>query len=330
MKGLAIHLGRRLVGAIIMILVVASFTFYLVHLMPGNPVQAQYEKLIMHGETATQAMDQVRVMYGFIPHTSLGVQYLQYMWNLMHLNLGQSISYTGVPVLHLILSAAPWTLVLGVSGLLVSFIIGVAAGVLAAVKRASPAGNFLTITGSMLHGIPQFVMALFLAYMLTTVWPIFPFGAPYNAMYTPGLNFPFLASLARHAVLPLAAYAISSYGGFMLTMKASVVSVLGDDFILASELRGIKPSIRLGYIARNAILPLFTIFTLSIAFVFGGALFIETIFDYPGLGYLIINAVGNTDWPLMTGAFLLITTAVIIANIFADLLYTVVDPRIRR
>jgi peptide/nickel transport system permease protein len=328
--GVLIHLGKRLVGGAVMVLVVASFTFYLIHMIPGNPAEAKYLSLVSLGMSPNEAMAQVRIMYGFIPHEPLGVQYFQYMSQLFHLNLGVSISYTGIPVVRLIAQAAPWTLVLGILGLVASFIMGMVFGALAAIRRSSPLGNFLTVTGSLLHGIPQFIIALLLAYLFTTIWPIFPFGAPYDATVSPGFNWPFLSSVAVHAVLPVAAYAISSYGGFMLAMKSSVVSTLGDDFILAAELRGISPGIRFRYIARNAILPLFTILTLSFGFIFGGSLFIENIFDYPGLGNLINNAISSTDWPLMAGTFLIITAAVIAANILADLLYTVVDPRIRR
>jgi peptide/nickel transport system permease protein len=313
-----------------MVLVVASFTFYLVHMIPGNPALAQYEHLISIGVAPDQAVKQVQVMYGFIPKAPLGQQYLTYMGQLLHGNLGVSISYTGVPVIRLLLLAAPWTLVMGLCGLAVSFAVGVALGAWAAIARDRAAGSLLTVTGSLLHGVPQFVVALILAYLLTTIWPVFPFGAPYGTNVSPGLTGPFLVSVAYHAVLPVATYAISAYGGFMLTMKSSVVSTLGDDFILACELRGISPAIRFRYVARNAILPLFTILALSVGFVFGGSLFIENIFDYPGLGNLILNAINNTDWPLMTGGFLIITAAVIATNIIADLLYGVVDPRIRR
>jgi peptide/nickel transport system permease protein len=327
---LLLRLLSRIVGGIVMVLVVASFTFYLVHMIPGNPALAQYEHLIMLGETPEEAMKQVQVMYGFIPHEPLGTQYLQYLGQLLHLNLGVSISYTNVPVARLLLQAAPWTVVMGLAGLVVSFLLGVVLGTLAAIRRSSGLGSFLSVTGSLLHGIPQFIIALLLAYLFTTIWPIFPFGAPYSASVTPGFNGPFLGSVAIHAVLPVASYAISSYGGFMLTMKSSVVSTLGDDFILAAELRGISPRILFLYVLRNAILPLFTVLALSLGFIFGGSLFIENIFDYPGLGNLLTNAISNTDWPLMSGGFLIITAAVIAANILADLLYSVVDPRIRR
>lgn len=313
-----------------MVLAVATFTFFLVRLMPGDPVQARYEQLLLGGLTPEQAMNQVRVMYGFMPHEPLGLQYVHYLGQVLHLDLGQSISYEGTPVMKIILGAAPWTVILVLTGILVSFLVGVLAGVIAAIKRNTVAGSFLSVSGSLLHGIPQFVMGLFLAYLFTTIWALFPFGAPYDARLQPGFNWPFLGSLASHAVLPVATYALSSYGGWLLTMKSSVISVLGDDFILASEIRGLKPTIRARYIAHNAILPLFTILALSLGFMFGGSLYIENIFDYPGLGYLLQNAIGSKDYPLMSGAFLIITAAVIASNIITDFLYSVVDPRIRR
>lgn len=324
------RLARRVIGGLAMILVVASFTFFLIHWLPGDPVQTRLETLVQQGVPLFQAREEVQSMYGFVPHQPLTTQYVHYLGQLAHLDLGQSISYTGVPVSHLLLSAAPWTVLMVLSGLVISFIIGVLAGVFAAVKRASRVGSGVTLLSTFLHGIPQFILALLLAYLFTTLWPIFPFGAPYDAAIRPGVSWPFLSSLGVHAVLPVLAYAISGYGGWALTMKSNVVSVLGDDFILASELRGIAPRIRFWYIARNAILPLFTVFALSLGFLFGGAIFIEQIFDYPGLGYMLLQSLGARDYPLMSAAFLVITVAVIVSNILADLLYTAIDPRIRR
>ncbi|MCL6443475.1 MAG: ABC transporter permease [Alicyclobacillus sp.] len=324
------RLIQRIISGVITILVVASFTFVLVHLMPGDPVQARIDQLEMSGMSVAQAEDQVRIMYGFIPHQPLGVQYVQYMWNLLHFNLGQSISYEGTPVMKIILGAMPWTVVLALAGTFISFIIGILTGVWAAIKRNTPTGNALTVTGTLIHSITPVVIALFLAYMFTVIWKIFPYGAPYDASLTPGFNWPYLGSLAWHAILPIATYVVVGYGGWMLGMKSNVISVLGDDFILASEVRGLKSSIRVRYIAHNAILPLFTGLALSIGFMFGGSVFIETIFDYPGLGNMLGTAMGSKDYPLMMGAFLLITASVIASNIIADFLYAVIDPRIRR
>ena len=251
----------------------------------------QYESLLMQGMNPEQAQHQVSVLYGFVPHTSVWQQYGDYLLGLLHGDLGQSISYTGVGVGHIVLSAAPWTVVLVLTGIVASFLVGVTLGVIAAVRRSSRIGDLLSISGSLLHGIPQFVLALLLLYVFSTQLAILPYGAPYDASYAPGLNWPFISSLISHAVMPVAAYALSSYGGWLLTMKSSVVSVLGDDFILAAELRGLKGITVMRYVARNAILPLFTILALSIGFMFGGSVFIESIFDYQGLGQMLLTSI---------------------------------------
>ncbi|MHB1596427.1 MAG: ABC transporter permease [Streptosporangiaceae bacterium] len=327
---LARRIGVKLAAGLVMIWLVASGTFFLVRLMPGNPVTVAYENDLMHGMNPNQARAATSLLYGFVPRQPLPAQYGNYLWQLAHLNLGRSISYEGVPVAHIVAAAAPWTVIMVLSGILVSFLIGVSAGVLAAIRRSTRLGDLLSISGSLLHGIPQFVIAILLAYAFTTIWAIFPFGAPYDVTINPGWNLPFIWSLITHAFLPVAAYALSSYGGWLLTMKSSVISVLGDDFILAAELRGLRPLTIARYIARNAMLPLFTILALSIGFMFGGSIFIEEIYDYPGLGYALLSSIGKRDYPLMTGTFLIITVAVIATNILADLLYGVIDPRVRR
>jgi peptide/nickel transport system permease protein len=323
------RLAIRVLSGLVMVFVVASLTFFLVHMIPGNPVLARYETLIEQGYKPAQALALTESMYGFIPHQPLWQQYLDYVGQLAHLNLGQSILYSGVPVGHIILAALPWTVGMVSAGLILSFVFGLGAGVYAAIARNRWTGSATTMFSTLLHGIPQYMVALVLAFVFTTLWVIFPFGAPYDAAIKPALSGPFLGSLAYHAVLPVAAYTISSYGAWALSSKSSVISVLGDDYILAAELRGLKPFTRMGYVARNSILPLFTTLTLQIGFMFGGAVIIEEIFDYPGLGYLIINSTTNHDYPLMDGTFLLITVAVIAANILADLVYTWIDPRIR-
>jgi len=202
-------------------------------------------------------------------------------------------------------------------------------GVYAAIKRSGKLGDFLAVSGSLLHGVPQYVLALLMSAIFATLIPILPQGGTADILYEPGFNAAYIGSLIEHATLPVITYALASYGGWILAMKSSVVTVLGDDFILAAELRGMKRSIIFRYVARNAILPLFTILALSLGLLFGGAIFIEKIFNYPGLGWLLIESVTNRDYALMGGAFLLVTVAIIVANILADLFYTVIDPRVR-
>ncbi|MEU4224034.1 ABC transporter permease [Nonomuraea sp. NPDC026600] len=326
-------LTRRLAGHLargfVMILVVATISFFIINNIPGDPMAARYEKLIEGGMAPEAAAQAVKVLYGFQPTGTLWQQYSDFMGGLLHLDLGVSVSRPGTPVVDVLTEAAKWTVLPVLVGTLLSFLVGVVLGVYAAIKRTGKLGDALAISGSLLHGIPQYVLALLLVVIFATLIPILPADGPVDILFDPGFNAGYIGSLIEHAVLPVVTYALSAYGGWVLAMKSSVVTVLGDDFILAAELRGMKRSIVFRYIARNAILPLFTILALSLGLLLGGAVFIEKIFNYPGLGLLLIDSVNDRDYALMGGAFLLITASIIVANIVADLFYTVIDPRVR-
>ncbi|MGR6921066.1 ABC transporter permease [[Actinomadura] parvosata] len=326
-------IARRLAGhlarGVVMILVVATITFFIVNNIPGDPMAARYEKLIEGGMAPEAASQAVKVLYGFQPDGTLWQQYTEYLGGLFRLDLGVSVSRPGTPVLDVLTEAAKWTVLPVLLGTLLSFLVGIILGVFAAIKRTGKLGDALAISGSLLHGIPQYVLAMLLVVIFATLIPILPADGTVDILYEPGFNAGYIGSMAEHAVLPVLTYALSAYGGWILAMKSSVVTVLGDDFILASELRGMKRSIVFRYITRNAILPLFTLLALSLGLLLGGAVFIEKIFNYPGLGWLLIGSVQDRDYALMSGAFLLITVATILANIVADLFYTVIDPRVR-
>lgn len=312
-----------------MVWVVTTITFVITRIMPGDPIRAKYEELLAQGVSPESAAAQTAVLHRFRPDGSLLEQYGQYMASLLRLDLGQSLS-TGVPVSVVVADAAKWTVIPILIGTLLSFLVGVTMGVYAALRRNGRLGDVLTMSGSVLRGLPDYVVALLLAAVFATMWPILPRSGSVDIAQEPGWNLGYLGSLAQHATLPVLTYALSAYGGWILAMRSSVVTVLGDDFILAAELRGLTRGYVFRYVARNAILPLFTILALSLATLFGGALFIERIFNYPGLGYTIVESIGERDFTLMSGVFLLITVSIIVANIAADLLYTMIDPRVRR
>ncbi|MER6508532.1 ABC transporter permease [Nonomuraea sp. NPDC001636] len=326
-------IARRLAGHLargfVMILVVATISFFIINNIPGDPMAARYEKLVEQGMSPEAAAQAVKVLYGFLPDGTLWQQYTDYMTGLLHLDLGMSVSRPGTSVVDVLTDAAKWTVLPVLAGTLLSFFVGILLGVYAAIKRTGKLGDALAISGSLLHGIPQYVLAMLLVVIFATLLPILPADGSVDILFEPGFNAGYIGSLVEHAVLPVATYALSAYGGWILAMKSSVVTVLGDDFILAAELRGMKRSIVFRYIARNAILPLFTMLALSLGLLLGGAVFIEKIFNYPGLGWLLISGVQDRDYGLMGGAFLLITVGTIIANIVADLFYTVIDPRVR-
>ncbi|MGP3930348.1 ABC transporter permease [Nonomuraea sp. KM88] len=326
-------IARRLAGhlarGIVMILVVATISFFIVRSIPGDPVAANVQKLIEQGMAPEAAEQATRVLYGFQPTGSLWEQYIDYMAGLLTFDLGQSVTHAGAPVTQVLGEAAKWTVLPVLAGTLLSFLVGIILGVYAAIKRTGKLGDVLAVSGSLLHGVPQYVLGLLLSAIFATLIPILPADGPVDILFEPGFNAGYIGSLVEHAVLPVVTYALAAYGGWILAMKSSVVTVLGDDFILAAELRGMKRSIIFRYIARNAILPLFTILALSLGLLLGGAVFIERIFNYPGLGLLLLDSITMRDYALMSGAFLLITAAIIVANIIADLFYSVIDPRVR-
>jgi peptide/nickel transport system permease protein len=331
MKSFLWRLAGHLTRGLAMIWVVTTFTFFLIRLMPGDPVQVQYERMIMQGMSPDQAEAATAMTYGFVPHGPVWQQYLDYLSGLLRLDLGVSVDSQGIPVADRVFGAMPWTLLLVLSGILISFLVGVGLGVVAALKRGNYVGHSLSIAGSLLHGVPPFVIGIVLAALFTRQWRWFPSGGTYNGdEVAPGFYADFMLDVAYHTVLPAAAFALASYGGWLLAMRSSVASVLGDDFLLAAELRGLTRWMRFRYLARNAILPLFTVLAISFGLVFGGAIFIERIFNYPGLGMLLFASIGARDFSMMSGSFLVITAAVIVANILADLLYSVIDPRVRR
>lgn len=320
---------KRFGVALLMIWMVTTLTFFLIRLMPGNPITSAFQGLIQQGMTSQQAAVEIHILYDVFPNQPLVSQYFLYLWNLLHGNLGTSVVYTGRPVLGMILAAAPWTLLLVSVGLLISFLIGLFLGVIVALRRDTWVDNVTSQVASVFHGIPNYITGFIFLYFFTVIWPWFPFGNIYNPSIHPGLSVAFIGSVAYHAVLPIAAYVFGAFGGWTLSTKSAAVSVLGDDFMMADRIRGLTAGQRLDHLVANSILPLFTGFVLSLGFMFGGSVFIESMFSIPGLGYLIQSATTQRDYPVMQGTFLLLSGAVILANFLADTLYSRIDPRIR-
>jgi peptide/nickel transport system permease protein len=255
---------------------------------------------------------------------------LTYVAHVAQGNLGQSISDPGTSVAHIIAGALPWTIFAVSLSLLLSFVIGIAVGSFMAANQDRRLTKLVTLGVSVLGAIPNYIVAILLLYFLADLHHIFPLGGAYAATTTPGLNLPFITSACAHVALPAAAYVITSFGGWALTMKGSATSVLGAEYVRAAQAWGLGRSrVTRSYVGRNAMLPMVTSLALSLGFMFGGSVFIETYFTYPGIGYYLIQSVTNRDYSLMMGCFLLITVSVVTANMLVDFLYPLVDPRIK-
>lgn len=323
------HLLRRIAFYLVALWAAISLNFVIPRLTPGNPAQAMLSRL--KGKASPQALHALEILFGVNTHESLWSQYLQYLDNLLHGNLGVSITYLPTPVSQVIAQDLMWTLVLVGVTLIISFVIGTLLGAVVAWRHGSALDSVLPPVFTFLSAIPYFWLALIILYFFGFVLNWFPTYGGYDANNTvPGLNLDFLLSAAWHAILPAITIIIGSIAGWILGMRNNMISTLSEDYVLMAEAKGLpERRIMLTYAARNAILPNITSFALSLGFVVSGALLTEIVFSYPGIGYAYLQAVDNLDYALMEGLFLLIVVAVLIANFLADVAYVVLDPRVR-
>jgi peptide/nickel transport system permease protein len=325
MRYLVRKLGFYLIAAWLAI----TMNFVLPQLIPGNPVQVLLAKMHEAGPTPPGEEQSLTRLLG-LGSGNLLQRYGAYLDNVAHLRFGLSITDFPTPVTTEIADSIGWTLVLVGTATVISFGIGVGLGVLAGWKRGTWLDSLVPST-TFLTAIPYFWLALILLYLFAdNVFHWLPGYGGYNTNsdLSVGMNGPFLASAVGHAVLPALTIVLSSIGGWLLGMRNMMVATLSEDYVVAAEAKGIGPvRIALGYAARNAILPSVSGFAISLGFVVSGSIVMETVFSYPGIGAKLLDAVQNDDYPLMQGIFLVITFAVLGANLIVDLVYGLVDPR---
>lgn len=326
------YILRRLITSLVIIFIVVSLSFFMVRLMPGNPMAALESQLRMQGGLSEEDIRmKVQALYGVTPDEPIGTAYLKYIANVAHGDLGRPITNPSTTVVAVINEALPWTILIVASALFISFIIGIAIGAAMAANQTSWVTKVVSFIVSLLSAVPSYLVAIWLLWWMTADHHWFPSGGAYSIDVTPGPNWPYISSVLYHAVLPTAASVITAFGGWALGMKGSAVSVLGTEYVRAAESRGLGPRrVARSYIGRNSMLPMITQLALSVGFMFGGSVFIETYFQYPGIGFYLVQSVSQRDYTLMMGCFLLITVSVVITNFLVDILYPLIDPRIAK
>jgi peptide/nickel transport system permease protein len=304
-----------------------TLNFFLPRLMPGDPATALFARL--RGRLAPEAMDALRETFG-LTDASLISQYFTYLGHALKGDFGISVAYFPSPVSAVIGTGLVWTLFLAGTAVIISFFLGTLLGVVAAWWRRGWVDTFLPSALVFLGAFPYFWLAMLALYLLGFTLGWFPLGHAYGDDLTPGLNAAFIGDVARHAALPIGTVVLASLGGWLLSMRNTMISVLGSEFVILARAKGLSPSrVALRYAARNALLPSVTGFGMALGYVLGGSLLTEIVFSYPGQGYLLVQAVRNQDYALMQGIFLVITLAVLGANMLVDLVYLWLDPRTR-
>jgi len=308
--------------------VAITLNFMIPRLMPGDPVQVMVAQA--QGTLKPEAIAATKLALGIDDEVSLWRQYLGYLTEQFSGNLGMSYSRR-VPVIELIVEALGWTVFLAGTAVVIAFVLGTVLGVIATWRRGGWLDHGLPPMLSLISAFPYFWMAMLLLWIFGLQLGWAPARGAYDPSINPGWNTDFFVSSIKHAILPGLTLVIASLGGWMISMRSAMISVLGEDFIRFARVRGLSDKrIMLHYAARNAIIPNITGFGMALGYVLGGALLTEMVFGYPGQGFLLLDAVRSQDYPLMQGLFLTITLSVLVANFIVDALTLAIDPRTRR
>jgi len=306
-----------------------TLNFALPRAMPGDPAMALLAKLGPSLANQPNALQVVETEMG-VSKDPLLVQYWHYLVNLAHGDLGTSYGMSE-PVTQIIRDTLPWTLFLVGLASFISFIVGTLIGVYCAWRRGGIADSILVPATAVCAAFPPFFLALILAYYVGTLAGWLPNTGSYASLAGPNLSLSFIGDMLYHAILPAIALVIASVGGWLIGMRNAMINTLAEDYVTMATAKGLRDRrVMIWYAARNAILPQVTSFAMVLGFAVGGQVVIEYVFNYQGIGFQLVNAVGQQDYPLIQGVLLVITVAVLVANFAADLLYARLDPRVRR
>jgi peptide/nickel transport system permease protein len=319
---------RRLGFFVLTLWAALTINFAIPHLLPGSPVTAMMARY--HGRLTGDSLKAVESALGIDTHAGLLSQYVTYLGNCATFNFGTSVQEFPASVGSIVGNAIPWTLgLVGVTTVL-AFLLGTGIGALAAWKRGGKLDSVLPPLFVVATGLPYFWIAIVLIMVFADINPWLPSAFGSDSSYIEGWNTDFIGSVLQHAILPAASILLASVGTWVLTMRNTMVTTLAEDYIRMARAKGLPGRrIMLDYAARNSILPNLTGFAMSLGFVVSGAVLVEYVFDYPGVGFQLVQAVDNEDFPVMQCLFLVITVAVLVSVLIADIVTALLDPRTR-
>ena len=323
-----IYIIRRFSFYLVAAFAALTLNFIIPRLMPGDPASIIFARF--KGKLKPEAIDAMRESFG-LTNDPILVQYISYLKGILKGDLGTSIAYFPEPVSEIIGNGLYWTIFLAGSSLIIAFLIGTALGIIIAWNRTGKLDTILPPALAFFGAFPYFWLAMVLLYIFGFSLNWFPIGRAYGYEVNPGLTTTFVFSTLYHAFLPALTLIFVSLGGWMLSMRNTMISTLGADYITFANAKGISSRlIMLRYAARNAILPNLTGFGMALGFMLSGALLTEMVFSYPGQGFLLLQAVTTQDYPLMQGIFMTITLAILGANWLVDIAILFFDPRTRK
>ena len=311
--------ARRLLRALLTVWFAVTVTFLLLRLLPGDPALAIADPGMTEELRAKLLAD-----YGL--DRSLAVQYWEFLRQLVQGNLGISFRQSQ-PVLDVLLQRFPWTLLLTFSAMAVTVLLGVPLAVAAATRAGRLTDRLVQVAGVTGQALFVPTVGILLLYVFGVVLGWLPIG---GATDDDAHGLAAVGGVARHLVLPCLSLVLVQIGGYVLTLRTTLIDALGEDYCELARAKGLKyRRVVWRHALRNALLPATTVAGVQIGLLMGGAVLTETIFSYPGVGRAVYEAVGQLDYPVLQGAFLMLALAVIVANLLTDLVYGLLDPRVR-
>jgi peptide/nickel transport system permease protein len=322
MKGLASYFTKRVVFAVVTIFIIISFNFFLFRILPGNPIELLYRNPML---TKAQ-IDALYHQFGL--DKPLWEQFLIYIYNSLTGNLGISFYYKQ-PVTNVLIPALENSLILLVPATILSIALGIITGIVSAWHRGTKLDFALLGSALAFYTMPTFWLG-----SIFIIVALYIGGIPVSGMYSLGLNYtgiiPRIMDLLSHLMLPLITLTLVLYGEFTIIMRNSLIDVFTEDYIVTAKAKGADDKrIIWEHAYPNALLPMVSIIAINFGLVVAGAVLTETVFSWPGIGLMIYDAIISRDYPILQGAFLIISITVVIANLIADFVYSYLDPRIR-
>ncbi|MEH7226186.1 ABC transporter permease [Bacillus sp. JJ1566] len=316
-------IANKLLQYLIVIFLMLTLNFLLPRLMPGNPL------VFLAGEDVgfMSSAEKEAILEKHGLNDSILQQYITYTKSILTGDFGYSYQQKR-PISELLLERLPWTMLLTGLGLVLSTIIGVIFGAVSAWKRGTKTDANLLTLFMFLSAMPSFWVGMILVSIFASQLGWLPvFGAEKAWSNLTGIDR--MLDIGKHLILPLTTLVLISVTSTYMIMRYSMLNVLGEDYIMMAKAKGVKEKvIKYKHAMRNALLPVATVFMLSLGFTLGGATVIETVFAYPGVGRLMFESVLSRDYPLIQATFLIITFSVVIANFLADLIYPLLDPKV--
>ncbi|GAB3648295.1 ABC transporter permease [Glycomyces tarimensis] len=324
---------RRICQSVFVIWLVSTVTFLLMQFMPGDPIEIMAGRMNSAGMSHEQALATAQNIVNYDPDASIWQRYAEFLQGLVTFDLGNSVTHPSTSVTDYVMQYLPWTLFAVGAGIVIAVVLGLSIGMIMAYRRGSAFDHVMTAVGSFLTGVPNYILIAAVVVVGYTVLGILPFldmRGRITAGVEPGFNAVFIGDAIYHALLPILAFSFTATGSFLLNMKAATTEVLTEDYVTVARARGLKPGrISRSYVGRNALLPIIPQIGLQLGTLVGGSIVIEQILDYPGVGKMLISAIGDRDYPVVQAAVIILATSVVIASLIVDLVLTKVDPRIK-